>query len=260
MTRELNNDNGLQDWKTEHQAVTGGIFYCRDSADFSVCASNKLSCILTVKCFEIGNKNIPPIRYVALYKMKHLIFIIISLLSITSSAQIPSMCNLTYKDSLYWWHDTIYSGQIIQYYDDGKIGEKGQIKNGVPDSVWFDYNKKGKLKFVYAFYKGLYTFDWDYTFRENPFFYGIPNYPYYQFDRNGTLILEGNYVNGVKDGVWKEYYSNGQNYIEKTFDNGELQYPYYYWDIKGVKYTVGGSYVTKNGIIIFTTFKKTKIK
>jgi hypothetical protein len=60
VTLKLN--NGLIDWKTEHQAVTGGIFYCRVSAGFSVSASNKLSCNLTVKCFEIGNKNIPPIR------------------------------------------------------------------------------------------------------------------------------------------------------------------------------------------------------
>ena len=45
------------------QCITGGIFYCRDSADFSVSASNKLSCNLTGQCFEIGNKNIPPIRW-----------------------------------------------------------------------------------------------------------------------------------------------------------------------------------------------------
>ena len=45
------------------QLVTGGIFYCRDSAYFSVSASNKLSCNLTGQCFEIGNKNIPPGRY-----------------------------------------------------------------------------------------------------------------------------------------------------------------------------------------------------
>ncbi len=70
MTEILNIDNGLQDWKTEHQAVTGGIFYCRDSACFSVSASNKLSCNLTAKCFEIGNKNIPPIRYSAYYKIQ----------------------------------------------------------------------------------------------------------------------------------------------------------------------------------------------
>ena len=45
------------------QCITGGIFYCRYSAGFSVSASNKLSCNLTGQCFEIGNKNIPPIRY-----------------------------------------------------------------------------------------------------------------------------------------------------------------------------------------------------
>jgi len=63
MTRKLNNDNGLQDWKIEHQAVTSGIFYCRDSGYFSVSASNKLSCNLTGQYSEIGNKNIPPNRY-----------------------------------------------------------------------------------------------------------------------------------------------------------------------------------------------------
>lgn len=47
MTRKLNIDSGLQDWKTEHQAVAGIIFYCRDSGYFSVSASSKLSCNLT---------------------------------------------------------------------------------------------------------------------------------------------------------------------------------------------------------------------
>jgi len=45
------------------QLLTGGIFYCRVSAGFSVSATNKLSCNLTGQCFEIGNKNIPPIRW-----------------------------------------------------------------------------------------------------------------------------------------------------------------------------------------------------
>jgi len=70
MTRRLNADNGLQGQMKEHQAVTGGIFYCRDNAGFSVSASNKLSCNLTGQCFEIGNKNIPPIRYGLFYRKK----------------------------------------------------------------------------------------------------------------------------------------------------------------------------------------------
>ena len=28
MTRKLNNNNGLQDWKKEHQAVTAGWCHC----------------------------------------------------------------------------------------------------------------------------------------------------------------------------------------------------------------------------------------
>jgi hypothetical protein len=43
MTRKLNNDNGLQDWKTEHQAVTCGIFYCRESANLKGCSSLQTS-------------------------------------------------------------------------------------------------------------------------------------------------------------------------------------------------------------------------
>lgn len=63
MTWKLNIDIGLQRQINEHQVVTGGIFFCRDGADFSVSASNKLLCKLTEKCFEIGNKNIQPFRW-----------------------------------------------------------------------------------------------------------------------------------------------------------------------------------------------------
>jgi len=52
----------LTDRKRKHETLTGGIFYCRDSAGFSVSTSNKLLCNLTGQCFEIGNKNIPPNR------------------------------------------------------------------------------------------------------------------------------------------------------------------------------------------------------
>ena len=63
MTEHTENIKGMSLDRKEGQLVTGGIFYCRDSADFSVSASNKLSCNLTGQCFVIGNKNIPPIRY-----------------------------------------------------------------------------------------------------------------------------------------------------------------------------------------------------
>jgi len=43
MTGKRNNDNGLQDWRTEHQAVTSGIFYCRESANLKDCGSLQTS-------------------------------------------------------------------------------------------------------------------------------------------------------------------------------------------------------------------------
>jgi hypothetical protein len=62
MTELIDNNKGMSLEKKEGQLVTGGIFYCRDSEYFSVSVSNKLLCNLTGQCFEIGNKNIPPIR------------------------------------------------------------------------------------------------------------------------------------------------------------------------------------------------------
>ena len=59
MTELIDYYNGMSLEKKEGQLVTGGIFYCRVSAGFSVSASNKLSYNLTGQCSVIGNKNIP---------------------------------------------------------------------------------------------------------------------------------------------------------------------------------------------------------
>lgn len=53
MTRKLNNDNGLQDWSIEHQAVTKAKIKRADSANLNSIASNKLYRRLTVTCSEM---------------------------------------------------------------------------------------------------------------------------------------------------------------------------------------------------------------
>jgi len=55
MTRKLNNDNGLQNWKTEHQAVTACIKHLAVSGLSNLSARIKSSCNLTGKCFEMPN-------------------------------------------------------------------------------------------------------------------------------------------------------------------------------------------------------------
>ena len=63
MQGDIKKEMGNWKYTKKHEALTGGIFYCRDSAGFRFSASNKLSCNLSGQCFEIGNKNIPPKRY-----------------------------------------------------------------------------------------------------------------------------------------------------------------------------------------------------
>ena len=53
MIRKLNTDNGLQDWKTEHQAVTKAKIKRAASANLKGTASNKLYRKLTVPCSEM---------------------------------------------------------------------------------------------------------------------------------------------------------------------------------------------------------------
>ena len=52
--------NGLQDWKTEHQAVTCGIFYCRDSAEIKVCGSLQTSSWVDSEVLRNRQLFIPP--------------------------------------------------------------------------------------------------------------------------------------------------------------------------------------------------------
>lgn len=52
------------------QPITGGIFYCRFSAGFSVSAFNKLSCNLAGQYYEINNKKAQPLLAVSVKSKK----------------------------------------------------------------------------------------------------------------------------------------------------------------------------------------------
>lgn len=64
MTRKLYIDNGLQDLKTEHQAVTACIVHLANSADIKNVAINKICSGLTGSYYETPNDTIHANRYV----------------------------------------------------------------------------------------------------------------------------------------------------------------------------------------------------
>jgi uncharacterized protein len=47
-----------------------------------------------------------------------------------------------------------------------------------------------------------------------------------EYSKQGVLIREGNYRNGLKTGKWKLYYDTGEIAIEETYSNGVKEGPF----------------------------------
>lgn len=89
-------------------------------------------------------------------------------------------------------------GELLVYYENGKLAERSNYKNGKMEgeSVWF--NEKGiKIK--------------EFVYRNNEL-----DGPSKYYTNKGLLIIEGNYRNGKKHGIWN-YYEKGELIKEKDF-------------------------------------------
>lgn len=87
-----------------------------------------------------------------------------------------------------------------EYYPDGKLKASGTYRNGVPEGIRREYTETGEIK--------------------NSFIY-----------KNGYVIGEGIVKeDGVKDGHWKEFYTNGVLQAEGDYKEGKPigEWKYYY--------------------------------
>jgi len=64
-------------------------------------------------------------------------------------------CNLTLKDNLYYLNDENepFTGNYYVYFDNGQLGEKGEIKNGSNNGRFTIWDEKG-VKLLEGGYKG----------------------------------------------------------------------------------------------------------
>jgi len=62
---------------------------------------------------------------------------------------------------------------------------------------------------------------------------------YEKFDRDGTLLEKGSFDNGVKDGEWFDWYSNGNMMRHYNWNNGQRVGRFEGYDNKGNKSVVG---------------------
>jgi antitoxin component YwqK of YwqJK toxin-antitoxin module len=52
------------------------------------------------------------------------------------------------------------------------------------------------------------------------------NGPWREFSKNGILVQEGQYLNGVRVGKWKLYYETGELVMEENYVYGVMEGPF----------------------------------
>ena len=119
-------------------------------------------------------------------------------------------------------------GLVITKYDNGGIKVEGNYTNGLRNGYWNEY-------WVEA---------WWYDFGED----GEPNTKdtlenNNQWDSIEVVIpdfkpklkLQGNYLNGNRDGTWTEFYQDGKRKTELNYSNGKFSGLQSYWSSNGNK-------------------------
>jgi len=143
--------------------------------------------------------------------------------------------------------EDIKQGYTFYYFPEGMIKQKIYFKDGLEDGTSFEYDKKGILNTLTVYKKGFVVskdninrFDYN----------GLKRGLWKEFYENGMVKNECTYLDGKKNGFMKEYSKEGnlskiEKYIndEKQLDapelkNYELKYDYY----PNGKVKVAGSY------------------
>jgi antitoxin component YwqK of YwqJK toxin-antitoxin module len=96
---------------------------------------------------------------------------------------------------------SVFDGEVIVYFKDGKKSEVGKVLNGVPYGKYIMYYENGKKK------------------SEGNFEKGVPQGGFIMYYENGKKKVEGNYDNGKLDGLKIVYFENGNKQLESIYKN-----------------------------------------
>ncbi|MDO5089902.1 MAG: toxin-antitoxin system YwqK family antitoxin, partial [Leptotrichiaceae bacterium] len=114
--------------------------------------------------------------------------------------------------------DGIIEGQYNEYYSNGNLFTTGRYTEGKREGSWKIYSEKGRL--------------WkNYEYRNNEL-----NGLYISYYTNtGMKEISGNYKNDKPDGVWNEYYPNGNRKKSGTYKEGKKIGIFTEWFTDGTK-------------------------
>ncbi|MBW6491448.1 MAG: toxin-antitoxin system YwqK family antitoxin [Lentimicrobium sp.] len=141
-------------------------------------------------------------------------------------------------------------GAWKEFYEDGQLRSEGVYRNGNRIGKWRFYHPDGALE-----QEGNYNnqgntnglWKWYYSnglvLREENFLNGNSEGIFTEFDENGDIIIQGEYVEGLEEGFWK--YQHGDHREEGTYRGGMRngEWKYYYDD---GQLSFQGSYIDDN--------------
>ncbi len=185
------------------------------------------------------------------------------------------------------------------YYAGGQVRQEGGYKDDKRDSLWKFYFPDGKLEQTGHYLNGLEDGLWTWYFldgktrREEYYLRGKEDGPSVEYDESGAVIAKGNFIegqeegewsyhsgdqtetgsyqSGLKNGIWKQYYSDGTLKFEGGFiqgnpdgkhkyfhENGKIKEEQFYrmgmkdknWWIFDTEGNVVISYVYNNDLLI----------
>ncbi len=166
------------------------------------------------------------------------ILFLVFFLCTTLFAQKVDKDNLTDEIRLYWDSKKKHINSRGCYYTDDLIGTTTE-KHG----KWrfYDFNRtltEERNYFRDRIHGKQVTYHKDRNIKTEAFFvFNVPDSSYKEWNENGTLILEGNYLMGSPDGDWNYYYpdgrlkkkefvSNDTVYLIEQYDNDSLHTPF----------------------------------
>jgi len=97
--------------------------------------------------------------------------------------------------------DGSFSGNIVAFYDNGKLEETGVLSKGTKVGTWVKYNENGNKIGIGSYEKGLKHGEWK------------------VWDADGTLRISMVYDAGKRSGKWEFYDENGNLLKEKIYTN-----------------------------------------
>lgn len=105
---------------------------------------------------------------------------------------IPSLKQMILRNGDWYFHNDLYTGKYIDYYNNGKILGEGNLLNGKSEGELIVYFKNGNKKSI-GYYKD-----------------GVLHGKLKEYYKNRALMQEREYVNGKQKGTAKTYFINGQ--------------------------------------------------